>query len=96
MRTIELGVSKLHVPVVAIGCMRIDQIKISEAERFVKACLEAGAEFFDHADIYGDGRCEEIFSEAIGMNARIREKIILQSKCGIVKGRMFDFSKEHR
>jgi predicted oxidoreductase len=28
------------------------------------------------------------------MNAEVREKIILQSKCGIRKG-MFDFSKEH-
>ena len=28
------------------------------------------------------------------MNAEVREKIILQSKCGIRQG-MFDFSKEH-
>jgi predicted oxidoreductase len=94
MRTINLGSSTLEVPVVAVGCMRINSLEKTEAERFVQTALEAGANFFDHADIYGGGTCEEIFADAIHMNAEIREKIILQSKCGIRKG-MFDFSKEH-
>jgi predicted oxidoreductase len=94
MRTIKLGSSSLEVPVVAVGCMRINSLEKTEAERFVQSALEEGANFFDHADIYGGGTCEEIFADAIHMNADIREKIILQSKCGIRKG-MFDFSKEH-
>ena len=94
MRTIKLGTSDLDVPAVAVGCMRIDTLEKSEAERFVQAALEEGANFFDHADIYGGGRCEEMFADAIGMNARVREQVILQSKCGIRQG-MFDFSKEH-
>nr|WP_263324602.1 aldo/keto reductase [Neobacillus sp. Marseille-Q6967] len=94
MRTMRLGSSNLEVPVVAVGCMRINSLEKSEAERFVQAALEEGANFFDHADIYGGGTCEEIFADAIHMNDDIREKIILQSKCGIRKG-MFDFSKEH-
>lgn len=94
MRTMKLGASQLEVPVLAVGCMRINSLEKIEAERFVQSALDAGANFFDHADIYGGGTCEEIFSEAIHMNDDIREKIILQSKCGIRKG-MFDFSKEH-
>jgi predicted oxidoreductase len=94
MRTINLGSSSLEVPVIAVGCMRINSLEKNEAERFVQTALEEGANFFDHADIYGGGTCEEIFADAIHMNAEIREKIILQSKCGIRKG-MFDFSKEH-
>ncbi|MFL6558570.1 MAG: aldo/keto reductase family oxidoreductase [Bacillus sp. (in: firmicutes)] len=94
MRTIKLGSSSLEVPAVAVGCMRINSLEKNEAERFVQSALEEGANFFDHADIYGGGTCEEIFADAIHMNADIREKIILQSKCGIRKG-MFDFSKEH-
>lgn len=94
MRTINLGSSLLEVPVIAVGCMRINSLEKNEAERFVQTALEEGANFFDHADIYGGGTCEEIFADAIHMNAEIREKIILQSKCGIRKG-MFDFSKEH-
>ena len=74
--------------------MRINSLDKSGAEYFVQTALEEGANFFDHADIYGGGECEEIFADAIQMNDDIREKIILQSKCGIRNG-MFDFSKEH-
>ncbi len=95
MRTIQLGKSDLQVPVIAVGCMRINGLEKEEAEKFIRTAMENGANFFDHADIYGGGACEEIFSEAIHMNAELREKMILQSKCGIIPGRMFDFSKEH-
>jgi predicted oxidoreductase len=94
MRTIKLGNSTLEVPVVAVGCMRINSLDKTQAEQFIQTALEEGANFFDHADIYGGGKCEEIFADAIHMNENVREKIILQSKCGIRNG-MFDFSKEH-
>ena len=95
MRTIKLGHSELQVSTIAVGCMRINRLEQREAERFIHTAMDNGANFFDHADIYGDGTCEELFADAIHMNAGVREKMILQSKCGIVKGRMFDFSKEH-
>ena len=94
MRTIRLGATALEVPVIAVGCMRIAQLDKREAERFARTALEEGANFFDHADIYGGGVCEERFAEAVGMNASVREQFILQSKCGIRQG-MYDFSKEH-
>lgn len=94
MKTIKLGTSTLEVPVIAVGCMRIKSLDKAGAERFVQTALEEGANFFDHADIYGGGSCEEIFADAIHMNPEIREKILLQSKCGIRQG-SFDFSKEH-
>lgn len=94
MKFMKLGQSTLQVPVIAVGCMRINGLSKLDAERFVQTALEGGANFFDHADIYGGGICEEIFADAIHMNSEVREKIILQSKCGIRKG-MFDFSKEH-
>ncbi|WP_426333762.1 aldo/keto reductase [Paenibacillus silvae] len=94
MRTMKLGSSTLDVPVVAVGCMRINSLDSKDAEHFVRSAMEAGANFFDHADIYGTGTCEEIFADAVQMNPQIRENLILQSKCGIRKG-MFDFSKEH-
>jgi len=95
MRTMKLGTSDLQVPVIAVGCMRIDKLDKREAERFIRAALEQGANFFDHADVYGEGACEELFAESVHMDAGIREKMILQSKCGIVRGKMHDFSKEH-
>jgi predicted oxidoreductase len=94
MRTQNLGSSALQVPVVAIGCMRIDSLDKAGAERFVQTALDQGANFFDHADIYGNGSCEEVFADAIHMSSSVREKIILQSKCGIRPG-TFDFSREH-
>ncbi|MCL4319128.1 MAG: aldo/keto reductase [Firmicutes bacterium] len=94
MRTMKLGVSNLQVPVVAVGCMRIASLSKFEAQHFVQTALDEGANFFDHADIYGDGRCEEVFADAIHMTSGIRDQVILQSKCGIREG-MFDFSKEH-
>ncbi|NDL68551.1 aldo/keto reductase [Anaerotalea alkaliphila] len=95
MRTIPLGKSGMQVPAIAVGCMRINGLDKSEAEHFVQSALEEGAVFFDHADIYGRGTCEEIFAEAVHMGDAVREKIILQSKCGIRPGVAFDFSKEH-
>lgn len=96
MRTIKLGVSELQVPVVAVGFWRLNRnTDLKTAEDFIKTAIENGANFFDHADIYGRGEAEKIFSEAIGMNDDIREKIIIQSKCGIVPGTSFDFSKKH-
>jgi predicted oxidoreductase len=95
MRKINLGKSGLQVPAIAVGCMRINTIEKKEAEGLIKTALEEGANFFDHADVYGSGRCESIFAEAIGMNSAVREKIFIQTKCGIVPGKMFDFSREH-
>ena len=95
MRTIPLGTSGLQVPTLAVGCMRINDVEKKEAERFVQTALDAGAYFFDHADIYGGGTCESIFADAIHMTPAVRDKILLQSKCGIRPGVAFDFSKEH-
>ena len=94
MRTLKLGGSTLDVPVIAVGCMRLDSLDRQDAERFVHTALDEGANFFEHADIYGGGRCEEIFADAAGMSSSVRGKVILQSKCGIRPG-MFDFSREH-
>jgi predicted oxidoreductase len=95
MRTINLGNAGLQVPVLAVGCMRINTVSKADAEKLVKTALDKGYNFFDHADVYGDGKCEKIFAEAVGMNASVREKLILQTKCGIRKGVAFDFSRDH-
>lgn len=95
MQKIDLGKSGLSVPKIAIGCMRMADIGEKRAREFIEKALELGLNFFDHADIYGGGECEELFSRAVGMNPKIREKMIIQSKCGIVPGIMYDFSYEH-
>lgn len=96
MRKMNLGSSDLRVPVIGIGCMRMGELSTKEAAGYIDTCLELGLNFFDHADIYGRGSCEEIFSKAAGMNTSVRESIILQSKCGIRADiGIYDFSKEY-
>ncbi|MBE6537879.1 MAG: aldo/keto reductase family oxidoreductase [Ruminococcaceae bacterium] len=93
MYNIKLGKSGMSVPTIAVGCMRISDMTEKEASAFVDTALRNGANFFDHADIYGRGRSETVFGKAI--SGYDREKIIIQTKCGIVPGKMFDFSYEH-
>ena len=95
MRTIPLGTSTLEVPVIALGCMRITGLEQKELEHYLQKCMEMGINFFDHADIYGGGECERHFAKALPMTSSVREKIILQSKCAIRPGVMYDFSKEY-
>lgn len=95
MRKINIGNSGVGVSEIGLGCMRMAEIEKSEAEKIVKLSLDEGINFFDHADIYGGGKSEEVFAEAINMNASVREKMIIQTKCSIVPGAMYDFSKEH-
>ena len=86
---------RLPLPRVIVGCMRLASGGIENATRLVSQAVENGLNFFDHADIYGGGESEKTFAKAI-KNAKIsRDKVVLQSKCGIVPGVMYDFSKEH-
>lgn len=94
MKNINIGNGKINSSEIILGCMRLPQLSIPEASVLINTALEEGINFFDHADIYGGGKSEEIFAEAIDMKPSIREKFIIQSKCGIRKG-YFDFSKEH-
>lgn len=74
--------------------MRMKDLPKKEAAHVIENAMDVGIDFFDHADIYGDGKSEEIFGEAINQKPSIREKMIIQTKSGIRKG-SFDFSKEH-
>ena len=79
MKHIPLGKSGLLVPSVALGCMRLGDVDEKEAEALLDTALELGCNFFDHADIYGQGACESRFAQAIHMSPSVREKIIFNS-----------------
>ena len=73
-------------------------------ESIIDLCLELGINTFDHADIYGDYRCEEVFGDVIKRKGIKREDIILFTKCGLVvpsnhnpdiRAKYYDTSKEH-
>ena len=94
MKTIKIANSDMNASEISLGCMRIWEKTTAEVAELVHTALEQGINFFDHADIYGGGKSEEIFSTALDMTPRLREKLILQTKCGIRDG-YYDFSKGH-
>lgn len=94
MKRIPLGATGLQVPAIAVGCMRISGMPEEELDQHLLYCMEQGLNFFDHADIYGGGQCEEVFAAAVKRTGLRREDMFLQSKCGIRPG-MYDFSREH-
>ena len=95
MKNITLGNSNLSASQIALGCMRISNMEIRDIANLIENAYGEGINFFDHADIYGAGLCEEKFAKALKLTDIKREDIILQSKCAIVPGVMYDFSKEY-
>jgi predicted oxidoreductase len=99
----------LEVSRLALGCMNLASwstgaVTAGEKERAVAvatAAFESGINLFDHADIYARGKSEAAFAAV--WQAIPRDKIVLQSKCGIIlsddpryggPGR-YDFSYDH-
>ena len=95
MKKVNFGSTGKQVPAIVMGCMRMKELTVKEAAKLVDAAMAEGVDFFDHADIYGGGVCEERFKEAAEEAKISREDMWIQSKCGIVPGVMYDFSKEH-
>lgn len=93
MKHIKIG-NRLDASAVAMGCMRIGGLERPAVASLVKTALDGGINFFDHADIYGDGEAESVFAQAVKDESIPRDQLLLQTKCGIRKG-LFDFSKDH-
>ncbi|MGE8203212.1 aldo/keto reductase [Heyndrickxia sp. NPDC080065] len=109
MRTMPLEKRKISASRLVLGCMGFggnwDNSPVTNedlliAEKAIEAALSSGITMFDHADIYTRGKAEEVFGKVLKSQPSLREKIVIQSKCGIrfkdehTPGR-YDFSKEH-
>lgn len=112
MRTRVLGRSSLVSTRLAYGCMRVagtmDPSRFTPdmeavGRRAILAAYEAGYTHFDHADIYGNGLCEEVFGRVLREVAGMRERVLIATKCGIrwagdpqpQAPHRWDFSREH-
>ena len=62
MKHLTLKQTNTTMPAIAIGCMRIDNMEPQAFAAHIQFCVEQGLNFFDHADIYGGGKCEENFA----------------------------------
>ncbi|MDI2034622.1 aldo/keto reductase [Paenarthrobacter nitroguajacolicus] len=90
------------------GCMGLggpwdgtsyDAAEIEQAAAVIEAAQGIGIELFDHADIYRSGKSEAVFGEVLARSQGLREKITLQTKCGIRLGERglqthYDLSRE--
>ena len=94
MNTIKIARCDLDASEISLGCMRIAGMSNQDISTLIHTALDEGINFFDHADVYGGGKSEEKFAEALDMTPRLRDTMILQTKVGIRQG-SFDFSKEH-
>lgn len=93
MKKILFGKTNEEVAAVSLGAMRIGNAE--DPVSVIETAIDQGITFFDHADIYGAGNSEKIFAKALKESKYDRSDVFLQSKAGIVPGKMYDFSKEH-
>ena len=97
MRYITLGPDDKELSEIVLGMMRIKDKSVKEVEELVETALSVGINAFDLADIYGRGRCEELLGLVLKNRPDLREKMWIQSKCGIriEEFTYFDFSKDY-
>jgi predicted oxidoreductase len=101
-----LGTSDLNVSQIGFGAMAIggswDETPITDTARqaamkVLRTALDAGINFFDHADIYCNGKSEQVFADLWQDAPHLRQGIYIQTKCGIRfdPPHRFDFSYDH-
>ncbi|MBE6685643.1 MAG: aldo/keto reductase family oxidoreductase [Ruminococcaceae bacterium] len=100
MKQTEIGKNGFSASEIILGCMRINKLNVDEVKHLLTFANDRGIDIFDHSDIYAGGICEELFGRALNELPGFRDKIKIQTKCGIVhdsKGTIaaFDFSKKH-
>ncbi len=86
MNKVKMGQSDVELSQLVYGAWRLDDAEdtsTSHVRNKIDLCLDQGITSFDHADIYGDYRCESIFGKAIKQDSNLRSKIQLISKCDI-------------
>ncbi len=89
----RLGHSGLKVPRLCFGAATFGgegeffrawgATDVAEATRLVDICLDAGVNLFDTADVYSQGRSEEILGQAI---AGRRDKVLISTKATFPMG----------
>src|SRR5882724_5405274 len=78
----QLNKTELKVSVLGLGCGRLGSVTQADgaqtAMRLVKTALDAGINFLDTADIYGQGASESLLGKAL----RGRNDVVVATKAG--------------
>ncbi|MBI0033950.1 aldo/keto reductase family oxidoreductase [Lactobacillus sp. M0396] len=102
MRQIKIGNTNFSGSAIALGIMRMNKLTVDEAVKALETAHETGINYIDSADVYGHGKSEEIFGEALQKSTLKRDDFYIQSKTGIYenpeldyKTTRYDFSKKY-
>jgi predicted oxidoreductase len=90
MRTYTIPHTSLVVSRIGYGCAQLanwdaqptTNAEVSKAARLIHAAYECGITLFDHADLYAFGKAESVFGAVLKQSPELRDKIVIQSKCG--------------
>ena len=78
MRYRELGRTGLRVSEICLGTMTFgNQVDEAEAIKIIEGALAGGVNFLDTADVYAEGRSEEIVGKAL---RKQRHSVVLATK----------------
>jgi predicted oxidoreductase len=95
MNTYKIPNTDLTVSRIGYGCaglgghwdkVPVSSDTVSKAVVLIRAAYDHGITLFDHADVYAYGKSEVAFGQVLKQSPGLREKIVIQSKCGIRLG----------
>jgi predicted oxidoreductase len=112
MQKYKLTNTELEVSRIALGTMHMggswdtslltDNL-VSHADNLINQAVDLGINFIDLADIYCQGKSDEVVGRVLKNSFGLRDKLILQAKCGIImqgdpvagEPARYDFSYAH-
>jgi len=102
MKTYKIPRTDLEVSRLAYGCAMLgldwnSPDFVAKTVPNIHTALDQGINFFDTADVYGYGKAEQALGEVLKQSPGLRNKIVLQTKCGdrFAEGGSIDNSREH-
>jgi len=94
--------SQFTVGPLAFGCWRFTSSDVSRNVALIDAALDAGFTLVDNADVYGldwggtgFGSCEENLGAVLTRAPRLRDRMVLATKGGIMPGVPYDSSADY-
>jgi len=68
---------------IVVGVWRWHTLSEQKIETLIHTALASGITSFDHADIYGNYSCEEVFGNVLRGQSSLRDSMEIITKCGI-------------
>ncbi len=86
----------MTVPTMAVGCRRMNNLSVPDADNYIRTSIDLGGTYFDLADLYGGCLSEKVFGDVVKLDPSLRDRMFIQTKCGIRKAmNAFDLSKDY-